>query len=97
MEEIVERIRAFRDARGWVNPEARDLAISLMIECGELLENYQWTGQVPDPQNVADEIADVLIYAIALANTYNLDPEKLIREKLDKNAVKYPCKKEVKK
>ena len=58
-----------------------------------MLENYQWGVEFADLENVKEEIADVLIYSIALAYDYGFDIEKIIREKLKKNSVKYPIKK----
>lgn len=94
MKKIVEEIIAFRDEREWKtrdNPE--NLAKSIIIEAAELLENFQWGDEAVDMINVKEEIADVLIYSIALAYDLNFDIAEIIREKLVKNAVKYPIKK----
>lgn len=91
MKKIVEEINEFRKKRTWqAYDTARNLATSISIEANELLENYQWSDIAQDEQNVKEEIADVLIYTFTLCDHLNLDPETLIREKLIKNAIRYP-------
>lgn len=93
MEKIISEIIQFRDKRGWnVTDKPDSLAKSIIIEAAELLENYQWGAQSVDLENVKEEIADVLIYSIAFAYDQGFDIPKIIREKLIKNAVKYPEK-----
>jgi dCTP diphosphatase len=94
MKNIVKEIIEFRNNRGWEhsdNPE--NLAKSIIIEAAELLENYQWGSEHADLENVKEEIADVLIYGIAMAHDLGFDIEEMILEKLQKNAIKYPRKK----
>jgi NTP pyrophosphatase (non-canonical NTP hydrolase) len=94
MEKIVSKIIKFRDERGWQrNDRPENLAKSIIIEAAELLENYQWGSNHADLTNVKEEIADVIIYAIAMAHDLGFDVEKIIYEKLEKNAKKYPLKK----
>ena len=94
MNNIVKEVIKFRDERGWEkNDKPENLAKSIIIEAAELLENYQWGSNHADMTNVKEEIADVLIYSIALAHDLGFDVEKIIFEKLEKNAVKYPLKK----
>lgn len=93
MKELLERIIRFRDERGWREhdtPEA--LAKSIIIEAAELLENYQWPDTLPDPANVREELADVLMYALAMCADLGLDPEAIIIDKIAKNIEKYPLK-----
>lgn len=93
MEKIIKDIIDFRDKRGWDNSDnPENLAKSIIIEAAELLENYQWGAEHADLVNVKEEIADVLIYTIALAYDLGFDVPEIIREKLIKNAVKYPEK-----
>jgi len=98
---IQRRIREFRDARDWMqfhNP--KNLAISIVLEASELLEHFQWKS--PDESeahakaardDIADEIADVSVYLIELADNLGIDLEQAILKKLDKNAAKYPAEK----
>ncbi len=87
----MDKIIQFRDERGWRKhdtPEA--LAKSIIIEASELLENYQWPDTKPDMENVREELADVLMYALAMAADLGMDPKEIILEKLKKNIDKYP-------
>ncbi len=94
MKKILDEIIKFRDARGWKGHDTPSaLAKSIIIEAAELLENYQWPDQDADIENVKEELADVLIYALAMTSDLGFDPETIIREKLVKNVKKYPPKK----
>ncbi len=86
---------AFRDARDWAQfHNAKDLAAGLSIEASELLECFLWKdAKAADPAKVREEIADVLVYALLLAHEAKIDLPSAIREKLAKNAVKYPIEK----
>ena len=94
MDKLVKKIINFRDTRGWKNNDKpENLAKSIIIEAAELLENYQWGPDHADMENVKEEIADVIIYAIAMAHDLGFDVEEIIEEKMIKNAIKYPAKK----
>lgn len=94
MKNIVEEIITFRDERGWkAHDKPENLAKSIIIEAAELLENYQWGTENADLENVKEEIADVIIYSIAMAHDLGFDIDEIIREKLIKNERKYPLKK----
>ncbi|MFD1176364.1 nucleotide pyrophosphohydrolase [Paenibacillus puldeungensis] len=97
-EELIKELIAFREERNWGqfhNP--KDLAISLSLEASELLENFQWkTSEEAVSQkraDIADELADVLIYAIYLAQAMDLDIKDIVRDKMRKNEAKYPVDK----
>ena len=93
MEEIKNRLREFNEARDWEKfhtPE--NLAKSIAIEAGELLECYQW-GETHDKKKVSDEIADVMSYCIMLADRLELDIKSEILRKIKKNGEKYPVEK----
>jgi len=94
MKKIIDEIIQFRNDRNWEqNDKPENLAKSIIIEAAELLENYQWGPEHADMTNVKEEIADVLIYSIAMAYDLGFDIEEIIAEKLVKNADKYPLKK----
>ena len=94
MNDIIKKIIQFRDDRGWqINDKPENLAKSIIIEAAELLENYQWGPDHADMQNVKEELADVLIYAIAMVHDLGFNLEEMIDEKLKKNEEKYPVKK----
>ena len=79
--------------RDWDDPSPRSLAISLSLEANELLEHYQWSEKpVGNKEAVAEELADVLIYALQYAHVLGIDPAEAIRDKLEKSARKYPAK-----
>jgi NTP pyrophosphatase (non-canonical NTP hydrolase) len=83
-------LRAFVAARDWDQfhtPE--NLAKSIAIEASELLECYQW-GPEADPQDVRDELADVVTYCIHLANRLGVDLDEIVMSKLAKTEQKYP-------
>jgi NTP pyrophosphatase (non-canonical NTP hydrolase) len=99
--ELRELIRNFVDARDWEQFHApKNLAMSLAIEAAELMEHFQWIsteksreiaaepGQLAE---VSDELADVLCYALAMANQLNIDLSSAIRSKMKKNEEKYPA------
>jgi NTP pyrophosphatase (non-canonical NTP hydrolase) len=91
MKQIISEIIAFRNERNWKENDRPDnLAKSIVIEASELLENFQWGMESMDIENVQEELADVLIYSLAMAHDMNFDVEKIIRDKLKKNAIKYP-------
>lgn len=96
--ETVEIVKKFRDDRNWRqfhNP--KDLAISLSLEASELLEIFQWSATdlecIDKLDMVKEELADVLSYAILLADRYGLNLDEIIRAKMKKNAEKYPVEK----
>jgi NTP pyrophosphatase (non-canonical NTP hydrolase) len=90
LKDLQQKIIAFRDARNWRqfhNP--KDLAISLTLEAGELLENFQWKTSEEAVQanfeNIKDELADVVIYALLLSHELGIDLEEAIINKMEKN------------
>lgn len=99
MEELMKEINEFRDERDWRQFHThKDLAISVCIEASELLENFQWKNDQQaveaDMENIKDEIADVYIYLMMLADDLNLDVKEIVRNKIVKNGIKYPVDKE---
>ncbi|MGX7244402.1 nucleotide pyrophosphohydrolase [Enterococcus quebecensis] len=98
MDKLTEKINQFRDAREWRqfhNP--KDLAISISLEASELLENFQWNtseeAKMKSIENIEQELADVFIYSLMLASDLELNVEKIINDKLELNAQKYPIEK----
>ena len=93
MKETIERIRKFRDERDWSQfhtPE--NLAKAINIEAGELLEHFLWDNNY-NKKEVCDELADVLVYCVHMADSLNVDIEEIINKKMDKNEKKYPVEK----
>ena len=97
--EILKQLIEFRRERDWEqfhNP--KDVAISLSIEASELLEWFQWKTAEQVQQRLAsdkreeleDEIADVAVYLAYLCHDLNIDLNQAIKNKMQKNAAKYP-------
>lgn len=91
--EISEKIQKHIEERDWQNNAPRSLAISVVLEAAELLEHYQWDDKpVGNSEDVASELADILIYVFQIAQKYDIDLPKAITEKLGVAAKKYPAK-----
>lgn len=89
-ESALHQLREFIAEREWSqfhSPE--NLAKSIAIEAGELLEEFQWSPDF-DRERVKLELADVLTYCYELADRLELDPEQIILEKLEITRAKYP-------
>ena len=96
------QLRDFAAARDWQPYHTpKNLAMALMVEAAELLELFQWltpeearrlTGNAADKERVADEIADVLLYLLQLADHTGVDVEQAVAAKLAKNALKHPAR-----
>lgn len=94
----IAKILKFRDDRNWKQFHTpRDLAISISLEASELLEKFQWNPSDVDiaakKEKISEEIADVLIYCAYLSDTLNLDMDKIVSDKIEKNSKKYPVEK----
>lgn len=101
LQATIERIRAFRDARDWMqfhNP--KNLAGSIVIEAAELLEHFQW--KTPEESEnldaakreaIAHEMADVAVYLLELADNLGIDLLQAIDRKMTVNEAKYPVEK----
>jgi dCTP diphosphatase len=93
-----DTLRAFCAARNWHdyhNP--KNLAMALIVEAAELVEQFQWATpaeslSLSDEQAAAvrDEVADVLIYLVEIADVLGIDLLAAARDKIAKNAIKYP-------
>jgi len=98
--ELIEIIREFVKERNWDQyNQPLNLAVSMSIEAGELLELFQWKTHedvevaLKDDrfrEELASEIADVLVYLLRVADTTGIDPAKAIVEKMKRNREKYP-------
>ncbi|MCI7139197.1 MAG: nucleotide pyrophosphohydrolase [Oscillospiraceae bacterium] len=97
-QETVDMILKFRDDRNWKqfhNP--KDLAISISLEAAELLEVFQWSGADLECRDkldkIKEELADVVNYAVLMADACGLDLDEIVREKVRRNEEKYPVEK----
>lgn len=97
-EEAETKALVFRDERDWAqfhNP--KDLAVSINLEASELLELFQWSGadlEAADKhKQMEDELADIVIYCVYLADRIGADLTTIVSNKIDANAAKYPVEK----
>ena len=100
---LTAAILEFRDARDWRQFHTlRNLIVSLNLEAGELLELTQWKtdaeidalpADAGSAEALRDECADILLYLLLIADKAGIDLAAAAREKLAKNAVKYPVDK----
>ena len=93
-------VREFVDERDWEKFHApKNISMAMAVEAAELMEHFQWIS-VEDSRAigtdeaklaaVGEELADVLCYALALANTLGIDVSETMRKKMEKNRAKYP-------
>ncbi|MCR5146989.1 MAG: nucleotide pyrophosphohydrolase [Clostridia bacterium] len=93
MEKLIKEIEQFNKERDWDqfhSPE--NLAKSIAIEAGELLECFQWNNDY-NKGEVCEELADVFTYCIMMADKLGVNPEEIILNKLEKTRKKYPVEK----
>ena len=101
LQDLRMRLREFARERDWEQFHSpKNLAAALIVEAGELLEHFQWlterqSEELP-PQTrarVAEELADVLLYLVRLADRVDVDLATAAAQKLQRNAEKYPADK----
>jgi NTP pyrophosphatase (non-canonical NTP hydrolase) len=101
LKKMTKRIIAFRDARDWKqfhNP--KDLAISLVLEAGEVMEHFQWKNAKEMEKHVkehradiSEELADVLYWVLLMSHDLGIDILKAVDKKMKINESKYPVEK----
>lgn len=94
-------MQRFVDERDWREfHDPKNLAMSIAIESAELMEHFQWlrSEQLADAaarpemrQQICEELADILCYALSFANALNIDVAQAVTDKLVKNEQKYPA------
>ena len=93
MDKTIERIRKFRNDRDWNKFHTpSNLAKAIRIESGELLEHFLWDDNF-DKNEVCDELADVIVYCIHMADALSVEITDIINSKMNKNEEKYPVEK----
>ena len=101
LEQIKTRLREFAAERDWDQFHSpKNLAMALIVEAAELVEHFQWLteeqSQTLPPEKLAEveqEIADIQIYLIRLADKLGVDMEKAVNAKIELNEKKYPAEK----
>lgn len=102
IQELKNKVLTFVQERNWDklhNP--KNLAMSIAIEAGELMEIFQWLDEeeathiMDSDENVhlKEELADIIIYCLSLSNRLGIDVSNAIEEKIEKNGMKYPVNK----
>ncbi|WIM05005.1 MAG: nucleotide pyrophosphohydrolase [Candidatus Nitricoxidivorans perseverans] len=94
-----DALREFAAARDWRQYHTpKNLSMAMIVEAAELVEHFQWATPEESmnlpPEKLAevrDEVADTLIYLVELADALGIDPIAAARDKIAKNAVKYPA------
>lgn len=88
---LTQAMHEFVTAKGWYKEDSlrpqtpKNIAISLAIETGEILEHFQWQDQPKDRHELAGELADVMLYLLQLAQISNIDLEQAVEDKLKIN------------
>jgi 8-oxo-dGTP diphosphatase len=89
--QLTAEMHRFVESQGWYRPESpkpqtpRNLAMSLTIEAGEVLELFQWTDEPASREALSGELADVALYLLQLASVSGIDLEQAILSKLRHN------------
>ena len=95
LKDSVEQFKIDRDWGQYHTPQ--DLAVSISIEAAELLEVFQWGIKEDLDSNkldrIKEELADIIIYSLSLANTIDVDVSTIVNDKIKLNAKKYPAEK----
>ncbi|MDP1526881.1 MAG: nucleotide pyrophosphohydrolase [Rhodocyclaceae bacterium] len=94
-----DALRGFAAARDWRQYHTpKNLAMAMIVEAAELVEHFQWAtpeeSLTPSSEKLAeirDEVADTLIYLVELADALDIDLIAAARDKIAKNAIKYPA------
>lgn len=98
LQQLREKMARFVSERDWDQFHTpKNLSMSIAIEAGELMEHFQWLtveqSRQLEPQALAEigeELADIVIYSLSMANILNLDLSETVLAKMEKNARKYP-------
>ena len=89
--ELADAMHRFVESKGWYDPNSpkpqstRNLAISLSVEAAEVLELIQWSDEPTDADELASELADVMLYLLQLASLSGIDLEQAVLDKLQTN------------
>lgn len=102
IQHLQKKIKKFVDERNWNDAHnPKNLAMSISIEAAELMEILQWK-TLKESRNISnskeyihfkEELADVIIYCLSMANQLNINISEIVEEKIEKNIKKYPIEK----
>jgi NTP pyrophosphatase (non-canonical NTP hydrolase) len=88
---LTAAMHAFVASKGWYDAASRkpqtpkNLAVSLVLEASEVLEHFQWGEDTPDKEELAGELADVMLYLLQIASISGIDLGEAVEAKLAKN------------
>jgi NTP pyrophosphatase (non-canonical NTP hydrolase) len=91
LSELSQAMDDFVRAKGWYEPESlrkqtpRSIAISLSLEASEILEHFQWSEETKNREELAGELADVMLYLLQLSRLNQIDLEQAVMNKLATN------------
>ncbi|MCY3977085.1 MAG: nucleotide pyrophosphohydrolase [Chloroflexi bacterium] len=91
LDSLTQAMYEFVKSKGWLEENSpkqqtrRNLAISLVLEATEVLEHFQWGEEAERPDELADELADVMLFLLQLAALSEIDLGKAVMDKLQKN------------
>ena len=99
--DLTKRIIAFRDARDWKQfHNAKDVALSLVLEASEVMEHFQWKNREEiekyietNKADIGEELADVLYWVLLMSHDFKIDVLDALEKKIRKNEEKYPVEK----
>lgn len=100
IKKLTKKILAFRNERNWKQfHKPKDLAISLVLEAGEVVEHFQWKSEKEIEQylkehkrDIGEELADTMYYVLLMAHDLRIDIIQAFNKKMKKNKTKYPVK-----
>lgn len=91
IETLTKAMHEFVRSKGWYDDDSpkpqtpKNLALSLVLEASEVLEHFQWGEETTDKDELASELADVMLYLLQLASISEIDLGQAVMDKLDKN------------
>lgn len=96
IEDLTGRLREFAKERDWEKFHLpKNLVMAMSVEVGELMEHFQWLGVLDFPSGkeglIAEEMADIFIYLLRMADVMDIDIVDSAYSKIEKNADKYPA------
>lgn len=101
IKDLTEKIIKFRDERDWKqfhNP--KDMALSLVLEAGEVMEHFQWKNKEEiekyvktNKEKIGEELADVLYWVLLMSHDLKIDILDALDKKIRKNEKNYPIEK----
>ncbi len=88
---LTQKMNQFVSTQGWYDEDSPrpqtliNLAISLTLEAAEVLEHFQWSDDMDEPEQLGEELADVALYLLQIASIAEIDLEQAILQKLECN------------